>query len=238
MKKIVGLLITLLFPTLTYGQESSEYKLEVLPFNQLTIVDGVKVDYICNPDSAGWAVFTAHPEDASLITFHNSKEHLTIQTTADEHPLAGLPRIKVYSASLKSVENSGDSLVRVFLKEPVVEFKARQIGNGHLEVNGVDAQTFDGVVAAGKGTMEVNGKTDKAKFRNVSSGDIDALSLTAPEVNCFIFGPGSLSCTPGKSLKIMGAGSGKVFYPVKPEKITNRSIGVKSIEGSQEEYNQ
>lgn len=237
MKTFYGLLIALILPFVCGAAENklADYRLNVAPFRQLTVVDGVSVDYYCNPDSAGWAVFSASPETASQITFQNNKEHLTIQTTADEHPLTGMPKVKVYSASLMNVENSGDSLVRVFLTEPVKEFKARQIGNGTLEIHGVDVQQFDGVVAAGKGGMNVEGKSDKAKFRNVSTGPIMADGLSSREVSCFLFGSGKVYCTPLSYLKILGAGTGKVYYSRLPEKIVNRSIGVKAGMISEEE---
>lgn len=208
--------------------EAADYSLNVANFCELTVVDGVKVDYVCSADSAGLVVFSAEPEVASKITFSNNKEHLRIQSAADEHPLSDLPKVTVYSASLRSVENSGDSLVRVFVNIPVQKFKARQIGNGTLEIYGVQAEEFDGDVAAGRGSLKVEGKSVKAKFKNVSSGPIDASRLDVYDVNCFIFGAGNIDCAPSRALKVLGAGGGKVYYHVTPGKITNRSLGVKA----------
>ncbi len=233
MKKLFGLVLAVAASVASYGGENglSDYKLNVSDFNKLTVVDGVNVDYYCNPDSAGWVVFKGLPGQSAEITFNNNKENLTIQSTADEKAIENLPTVKVYSSSLSHVENSGDSLTRVFLKVPEPKFSAKQIGNGRTEVFGVDTDNFDGVVAAGKGTMKVDGKARKAKLKNVSTGTIDAVALETPELNCLVFGPGNVLCNPTKSIKVMGAGSGKIYYPHQPEKVTNRSIGVKTFEG-------
>ncbi|MBO4944538.1 MAG: DUF2807 domain-containing protein, partial [Muribaculaceae bacterium] len=68
----------------------------------------------------------------------------------------------------------------------------------------------------------------KAKFKNVSTGPIDASKLLLDQANCFIFGTGNIDCHPSGQLRIYGAGSGKVYYHVKPGKISNRGIGVKA----------
>ena len=84
-------ILTLLFSIINVcaRAEDARYTMNVANFNALTVVDGIGVDYHCNADSAGWVVFTADPDLASKISFTNNKEHLRIQTLADEQPLAG-----------------------------------------------------------------------------------------------------------------------------------------------------
>lgn len=203
------------------------YRLNVQNFSELTVVDGVCVDYYCRADSAGRAIFTCLPEVASEIMFSNDNDRLTIQTAANEKALVGIPRIKVYSVSLRKVENSGDSLVRVYTSQPVKQFKASQIGNGSLEVSGIDADKFDGSITAGNGSLTVKGKANKAKISNVGSGPIDAKDLEVPEISCFVFGSGDIEVKPSESLRVYGAGSGKVRYHGTP-KVKLRGIGVKA----------
>ena len=73
----------------------------------------------------------------------------------------------------------------------------------------------------------VDGMASKARLSNVGTGSVDARDLMAENINCFVFSTGSIDCSPSGRLRIYGAGSGKVFYHVEPEKITNRGIGVK-----------
>lgn len=214
-------------------EQPADYKLNVSNFCELTVVDGVNVDYHCNADSAGWAVFTCLPSVASKIMFNNNAEKLTIQTDADEQTIIGVPTIKVYSASLRKCENSGDSLVRVFVTVPVKAFKANLIGNGKLEVHGVEANSVDAGIMAGNGTIVINGKAPKVTLRNVSAGPIDAVGLEADKIKCYIFGTGDIECTPHSELRLFGAGTGAVYYHSKPDKIANRSIGVKAHDRSQ-----
>lgn len=204
------------------------HRIFVDTFTELTVVDGVNVDYYCRPDSAGWAVFVCEPEMAPKITFSNNSRRLSIQTDADEVALVGVPRVTVYSTSLVKVENSGDSLLRVFVTEPVKTFKAKQIGNGSLEVHNIKADHVDAGITAGKGSLSIDGTAAKATISNVSTGPIDASKLDADEVKCVIFGTGDIDCSPKDKLRIYGAGSGAIYYHVNPAKIANRGIGVKA----------
>lgn len=224
-------LLTLLIAILFIGNahaEDARYTLNVANFNSLTVVDGINVVYRCNADSAGWVVFTADPDLASKISFTNNKEHLRVQTLADERPIADLPTVTVYSASLRYVENSGDSTVVVYPTVQVQKFTAKQIGNGVLEVYGVTADKLDGDAAAGRGRLTIDGKATKVKLRNVGTGTIDAATLDGDEVSCFVLGPGTVHVHATGQLKLTGAGSGKVFNHTTAAKNVNRSIGIKA----------
>lgn len=232
MKQFIAILFLLATAVGLMADETDRavYRLNVQPFVELTVVDGVAVDYRQNTDSIGWAVFECRPEMAAQIMFSNNAERLTIRTAADEVPIVGVPHVTVYSAALHKVENSGDSLLRVFATPHVHadEFKAKQIGNGRIEIHGINATYFEAGVTAGRGTITVDGMASKARLSNVGTGSVDARDLMAENINCFVFSTGSIDCSPSGRLRIYGAGSGKVFYHVEPEKITNRGIGVKA----------
>lgn len=229
MKRLVIFIYIMIAAMAVYADEVAAYRLKVENFRELTVVDGVAVEYFCRPDSAGWAIFNTTPEKASKIMFENKAEHLTVQSAADESPIIGLPTIRLYSAALDKIENSGDSLLRVSIPIHLESLKIRQIGNGRIEVTGVDADYVEGSVTAGHGELSIQGNAAKAKFKNVSTGPIDAAALTAKQVNCFIFGTGDIDCAPSEQLRVYGAGSGKVTHHSEPKKITNRGIGVKIL---------
>ena len=69
-----------------------------------------------------------------------------------------------------------------------------------------------------KGQVMLSGKANKAKFKNVSTGPIDASKLALKQANRFIFGTGNIDCLPSEQLRIYGAGTGKVYYHTTPEK--------------------
>ena len=92
---VMALVATICLPL---SAQAADYSLNVANFCELTVVDGVPVDYVCCADSAGMVVFSAEPGDASKITFSNNKEHLRIQSAADDHPLKGLPRVRVFAS--------------------------------------------------------------------------------------------------------------------------------------------
>jgi hypothetical protein len=225
MKRIISVLFALTF-ILTARSET--FRINVEDFSVLTVVDGIGVDYYCNPDSAGWSVFECEPSLAPHIMFTNKKNSLTIQSDAEDAPIQGLPRVTVYSNALTKVENSGDSLLIVHSTVPVQSFKVKQIGNGSIIVDNIEAKTMDIGITAGKGSISIKGSADKASISNVSTGPIDATGLKVQDVKCTVFGPGNVHVTPTRQLTVYGAGSGHIIYRTKPEKVSNRSIGVKA----------
>lgn len=212
----------------------TDQKLDVNDFSELVVVDGVNVDYFCSPDSAGMAIFSCEPEMASHIIFTHKNDRLTIRTDADEQPVANVPRIRVYSSSLSRVENSGDSTLRVHRVVPTNSFKAKQIGNGTLIIDYVEANRVDAGITTGKDTLIINGKAQKSTITNVSTGLIDASSLQVNDLKCVLFGTGNIETNPVDNLRVYGTGPGAVVYNKLPTKITNRSIGVKVL--SREEF--
>lgn len=213
--------------------ETADYKLDVNDFSELVIVDGINVEYFSNPDSAGMAIFSCEPEMASHIMFTHKNDRLTIRTDADEHPIAGVPSVRVYSTSLKHVENSGDSTLRVHVTAPVNTFKAKQIGNGTLIIDNIVADRVEAGITTGKGLLVINGKAQKATITNVSTGPIDASSLEVGDLKCVLFGTGNIEANPIDNLRVYGTGPGAVIYKKQPSKVSNRSIGVKVFSGEE-----
>lgn len=204
----------------------TRYELDVKDFSELKVTDGINVDYICNPDSAGKAVFIATADQASQILFVPNKQKLEIQLATDESGTRReIPRVTVYSNILSYVENSGDSLVRVLSVNPGPRFRARVIGNGRIVVRNVKSTQVDVSLDTGKGSLVVSGSAEVANLSCTGTGSITADELIAETVKCKSLGTGTIGCAPTKNLSIMGL-SGTIYYRGTP-KIKNRSIGVK-----------
>lgn len=228
MKKFVtSLFAALLILSAAAQDKVADYRLRVQNFCELTVVDGVGVDYVSHPDSTGWAVFSCMPDMASHIMFENKAEHLTVKTDADESPIRGIPRVKLYSASLRKVTNSGDSLVCVYASVPSDEFRIHIIGNGAVIAKGVEADNVDVRISSGRGHVFVDGKARTCSARNVGTGLIYAADLRCEDFNGFVLGPGNIHCHPSGTLRIYGAGSGVVYYHSEPAHIKRRGLGVK-----------
>jgi len=230
MKKYI-LPIILCFVSASYTfAEPADYKLEVKDFAKLKVTDNINVEYICSSDSAGWVYFTCDPSISSRLIFSNNKSCLHIQVSSDDEILTGLPTLRVYSSYLTKAENDSDSTLRVLSNAPVPNFKCRVVGNGTIIVNNVDANSVEAAITTGKGHIViVNGKSQKAKLTNVGTGPIEAGALKARNVKVTLFGTGDIDCTATESISIYGAGSGKVYYGGNPEKVSNRSLGVKAF---------
>lgn len=223
MTRFLTIVLTL---TAVCGIYAAEYALNVQNFSSLTVIDGISVDYCQRPDSAGWARFECEPDIASKIMFSNDRDKLTIRTASEDTPLTGMPRVTVFSMTLRNIENDGDSLLRVEFNDKVETLSVRQIGNGRIEVRGIDADDMQAGVAAGCGTVDIAGHTGKLKLKNIGAGHLDAADMVATEVKCYLFGSGPIHCSPAEKLTIYGAGSGHVILHTAPAKISNRAIGV------------
>lgn len=227
--KRFALFSTLLITCISVWAEAPiRYELDVKQFNELKVVEGINVNYVCNADSAGKAVFTTTADLASVLMFSNNDGKLEMQIATDGINYRNLPTVTVYSNFLTRVENSGDSTVKVLNVAPCPRFKARLIGNGRLVVRDIKATTIEADIRTGNGTLIIGGKCDTAKFNTTGSGVIQADEVEAGDVKCTLAGTGSIGCWPSGKLTIIGAASGKVYYRGKPTEIKNLSIGVKA----------
>ena len=227
--KVGVLLFSFIAAASSLMAQKSLYKLDVGDFSELKVNDGINVEYNCSTDSAGWAYFECDPATAQILMFTNKKNSLVIQIDSQGAPVGELPTLRVYSMTLQKVENSGDSLVRIGRMVPVREFKASVVGNGSLVIDNVQTHKADFAIRTGNGHLVANGSTREANLRNVGTGKLEASGLKAEQTKCNILGTGPIDCNASASLTVTGAGSGKVYYGGTPQKITNRSIGVKAI---------
>nr|MBD5377723.1 hypothetical protein [Bacteroides sp.] len=204
------------------------FTLNVGEFTRLKVVDGINVDYHqCQSDSAGLVIFECNDKAlASTIGMAKNKDQLTLSyTTVNERP-TGLPTVRVYSSFLTSVENSGDSLVRVMRVSSCPEFKVKQIGNGRIVVRDIKATKVSAALATGNGTVVLYGTCNEAALNMTGTGVIQADALKANTVSIRTFGTGQIGCNPSAELKIRGLGSTSVYYKGAPE-IRNQAVGVK-----------
>lgn len=204
------------------------YCLDVKDFVELKVTDGINVDYQCNPDSAGMAVFDAPAENAPQIIFEPSDSKLTIQLASNDNgsvPHKNIPTVKVYSRYLSQVENAGDSLVRVLSVAPGPKFKAKLIGNGRLAVHGINVNEASVSLATGNGSIVVTGQCENAKISLTGTGSITADELKAKTVSVRLGGTGTVGCNASEELSVKGVGSGKVYYVGTPQ-LKNKTLGI------------
>lgn len=228
MKHIFITLLTLAAPIIGMGQSTQRYELKVNDFKELRVDNDIAVDYYCNPDSAGYAVFTATDAQAGWVLFdNNGRGKLSVQTDTDYPTGEKMPRIRVYSSSLEKVVNSGDSLVKVYNLPAADKFKAVLIGNGRLSVPGVEASTVEASIHSGNGQLTIEGRCTEAKLHLVGTGTILADRLEAVKVKATVVGTGYIGCSPSEAITVMGAGSGSVLYRQAPPTIKSRGVGIK-----------
>ncbi|MDE6497177.1 MAG: DUF2807 domain-containing protein [Muribaculaceae bacterium] len=211
--------------------ETQQYSLKLEDFSNLQVTDGINVVCHTGSDSAGIITYECTPEIADKLIFESGRNRLKLQVAIDEGATpAGLPTVHVHSASLAKVENSGDSTVTVLLDGPLTNFSAVVVGNGSIIVKGIYASRVGGRISTGNGHLVLSGRAAAATLTNVGTGSIEAGALEAKEVRCMVAGTGSVDCCATERLRILGMGSGKVYYTGSPNKVSNNSIGVKAID--------
>lgn len=201
-------------------------------FTRLSVLDNINVNYRCNADSAGLAVFSCAQEVADhLMLSVSNKGQLNIQVADEYERLGNLPTITVYSSELSEAENSGESTLRVMGLPPMKTFKVRLTDNGKVIVRNVRASQLELQILSGKGKIIADGSCDDLSLRLIGTGEIQADQVTAVNVSCRIMGTGSMGChVNGGELKVSGSGTGKVYYKGVPSKVTVRKLGtIKAI---------
>lgn len=232
MTRIFTILLSLaICPLIAAAGEIQRFQLNVGEFDELYVDNNVCVEYHCNPDSAGLAVYETTRELANVIIFDSSKkDRLTIQTQfapEEDSNVSGLPVIKVYSKFLNKVVNGGDSVVKVISPTAVPKFSAVIIGNGSMVITGLSCNDFSGAIKTGNGQIVVSGTCDKATLSNTGVGTIQADNLKAKTASCRFFGTGTTGIWVTDKLVIKGAFPGNLYYKGTPSSVKNYSIGVK-----------
>lgn len=229
MKHIfVTLILAFTVTATSMAQSKQRYELKVNDFNELRVDNHIAVEYYCNPDSAGYAVFEATDQQAGWVLFdNNGRGKLSIQADSDFPANETMPRIKVFSSALTKVVNSGDSLVKVNNLPSGNNFKAILIGNGRLSVPQIEASKVEASIHSGNGQLTIEGRCTEAKLSLIGTGTILADRLEAVKIKATVVGTGQIGCNPTEAITVMGAGSGSVLYRQAPPTIKSRGVGIK-----------
>lgn len=207
----------LAIPSLYAADGVQEYSFNVGRFTTLKIQDNVNVVYHCHPDTTSILTYRATPEFDDAFIFTNHGGTLKIQVNTEDVGKPDLPTIHIYSDDVSKVENYSDFHLEIDNPAPCEEFSVSLMGNGSIDINGLNTKKLLARITAGNGIITLTGSTEKAEYRMTGAGTINATDLTAQDVICKIFGGGSISCDAEKRLKALGIGSTKIHYKGSPE---------------------
>lgn len=209
--------------------EVNTYTVRVDEFSKLKVYDNIEVDYVCNPDSAGYAVFTCEDSIADAFMFSNKGGTLKVQVYSEYSDITdSLPKVTLYSTFINSVENQTDRQLTLTGVAPCPEISLKQVGNGTIMADNIKATRVKAKISTGSGVITVGGECSEASFTMVGTGRIIADGLMADKVTCTVFGTGSIGCWPIDKLQVKGMGSTTVFYKGTPHSI--KKSGIAKIE--------
>lgn len=202
------------------------YEIKTGDFSRLKVPNHLNVVHVCDAKKAGTAHYDCADSMADAIMFTSNGRDLKVQISPDFVGRENeLPTVYVYSELLSEVESSSNKKVSVSGVPRCVEFKAVLMGNGVLDVKGIDAQKVVGALMTGHGVITLEGKTSDAVFKLAGTGDIQANELDAKKVTCHVFGTGNIHCSPVDELKLKGLGTTNVYYKGHPSKIKKQGVG-------------
>lgn len=229
IRSIASLLMCVVLACGLAAAKINTYTVKVEEFSKIKVINNVEVNYVCNPDSAGYAVFTCEDRFADAFLFTNKNGTLKIAINTDYNHLSDyLPPVTVYSTYLVSAENQSIHPLTIESIIPCPEISLTQVGNGSITANDLKATKVKARIATGKGVITLSGEADKAVFEMVGTGRIIADELMADEVTCKTFGTGSIGCWPIEKLYVKGMGSTTVYYKGSPTQI--KKAGIAKIE--------
>ena len=150
--------------SLMAGAQATRHEVKIGDFKRLAVVDGINVNYRCNPDSAGIAVFTCPQEVADMMMFSVSASgRVTIQFVDGAKLPPQLPVMTIYSSSLEEVENAGDSTLRLSGLPMMPLFKVRLLDNGKIIARDLKASKLELQLLSGKGKIIASGVMSMAE---------------------------------------------------------------------------
>lgn len=198
--------------------DTNTYRIKIGDFTRLKVFNNAIVVYRSNPDSVGYAVYTADKEMANAFIFsNNNKGVLRVEVATNHTDKKNLPVVTVYSRFIDNIESSSTECVFIESPMPCPTVKIKLIGNGKLIVNNISSTTTDIQLSTGNGTIVATGMTDKATIKTIGTGIIQADELEAKDVACSILGSGNIGCFPTENLIIKGIGSTKIYYKGEPK---------------------
>lgn len=198
------------------AQKVAPKEIRTCPFDVLRVQDNVNVVYRAHKDSTGLIRYSGKPEFDDAFILSCGGGTLKIQVNTEDVGNPELPTIYVYSHDLAKVENYSDFNVTVENPRVNKDFLASLVGNGTIDVKGLDTAKVSAKVTAGNGTITLHGKADEANFRMLGTGAIRAFGLDSRQVVCKILGGGMIECDPEMHLKVRGIGSTKIYYKGDP----------------------
>ena len=215
MRILLNILLALSAVFTATADNLHDYVLTVGEFTRIKVTGDINVIYRNVPDSLGMVSFSAPDRMADAIGFRVKKGTLTI--SPERKDTGALPTVRVYSSFLSAVENEAGGTVSVYSPAPCPEFSARQIGNGHIVADNVNATEVSASLTTGNGSVTVTGATQQASATMLGAGTIDISCLSARDVSCKSVGSGSISCWARRQLSVRGIGSTRIYYRGEPE---------------------
>ena len=165
------------------------------------------VEIVQDEKKSGTIELTAPENYQDLYKFESQNGKLTIASTKHINIQTRNVSIKVYTADLIGIHNSGAA---------------------SIEMDSLDTDRLK-IVNSGVGNIEVTGIADDVELRNSGVGSIEASQLKALNVKASVSGVGSIECYASESIDGSVSGVGSLEYHGHPKKKDTHRSGIGNI---------
>lgn len=182
------------------------YKVDTFEEVNMSCVGHVEI--VQNVKKSGTIELTAPDNYIEYYKFESGNDALNIKYTQKNLNLNTQEvKIKVYTADLTKVTNSGAS---------------------NIKMDSLDTDKLE-ITNSGVGEIAVSGIADDVELRNSGVGSIEAGNLKALNVTASVSGVGSIKCYASESIEGRVSGVGSLEYGGHPKKKDTHRSGVGSI---------
>lgn len=182
------------------------YKVDTFEEVNMSCVGHVEI--VQDVKKSGTIELTAPDNYIEYYKFESANDALSIKFTQKNLNLNTQEvKIKVYTADLTKVTNSGAS---------------------NIKMDSLDTDKFE-IINSGVGEIAVSGIADNVELRNSGVGSINAEHLKALNVKANVSGVGSITCYASEKIEGRVSGVGSLKYAGNPKHTDNKRSGVGSI---------
>ena len=167
-----------------------------------------------------------HTDENIMKSLNVRVENNQLIIEAKKDSIINPSQLTIYTCShnLNQVTLTGSGELRLKGEVNAKNFNLDLIGSGNFLADSLICDRLTARIT-GSGSAQLTGASNSSSLNITGSGDIHAYNYLIQELNCEIFGSGSIEALVTKNLDAHIAGSGNLFYRGDPKSINKNVTG-------------
>lgn len=193
-------------------------------FTEVVLKNSFNVVYTQDPAKANTVRVEAESNIIDMIEVKVKRGRLTLSLKKALNVENGIIIVYIASEKLYQVKNASNGVFELNGTLKTDKLDVSVTSDGQIKMENIQGGVINAEIVSTAGDIHLGGKATKANYSIKVGGEIRADKLKATNVNCVVFGSGSVGCHAEKQIKTHFWGSGKVYYRGTPE-IVSGGIG-------------